>query len=190
MQKTIEFYRAQGVHAPPGYNRLIVGHLPDLRKVNNKAEALIGTDEPNHKNQIVATLDSTTESGADDSYDYKNNTVSILNFNVPFLVVSDPEVVQEMLVSKGHLVDKSGALADAWKNLMGDGFLMSKSDKKWESKRKGLAHAFFKPRLMVMLEKFKEYTSAAQERWIDEIKKSGKGYTKIQMEREMLNIFN
>ena len=87
-------------------------------------------------------------------------------------------------------MDKSGAVADAWKNLMGDSFLMSKSDKKWETKRKGLANAFFKPRLLVMLEKFKDYTIAAQERWIDEIRKSGKGYTKIQMEREMLNIYN
>lgn len=31
----MEYYRAQGVHAPPGYNKPIVGHIPTLNAVRN-----------------------------------------------------------------------------------------------------------------------------------------------------------
>ena len=60
-----------------------------------------------------------------------------------------------MMVSKNNLIDKSGGLAAAMKNLFGDSFLFSQSDEKWQKKRKGLAHALFKDKLIVMLEKFK-----------------------------------
>ena len=64
-----------------------------------------------------------------------------------------------MMVSKNHLIDKSGSIADSMKNFLGESFLFSQGDEKWQKKRKGLAHAFFKDKLIVMLEKFKEYTS-------------------------------
>ena len=86
-QKLIEYYRAQGVHAAAGYNKLIVGNLPTLRAVNDYCESLIGTQKPTPKFQILATLDYSTESKAEDSYDYTNNTVSLLNLGAPILFV-------------------------------------------------------------------------------------------------------
>lgn len=91
-----------------------------------------------------------------------------------------------MMVSKNNLIDKSGDMASSWKNYLGDSFLFSQGDEKWQRKRKGLAHAFFKDRLIVMLEKFKDYTSQAQERWLDKINESERGFAKIDMTREIL----
>ena len=90
------------------------------------------------------------------------------------------------MVSKNNLLDKSAYTSQAWKNLLGDSFLFSPGDEKWQNKRKGLAHAFFKDRLIAMQEKFKEYISQAQKRWIDKIDESEKGFAKIDMSREIL----
>ena len=186
----MEFYRAQGVHAPPGYNRPIIGNYPEFRAVTRYCHSLIGTEKPSPKVQIAAALDETTESKLMDSYDYSKNTVSILNIGYPLLIVSDPEIVQEMMVSKNNFIDKSFSTSQAWKNLLGASFLFSPGDEKWQSKRKGLAHAFFKDRLIAMQEKFKEYTSQAQKRWMDKIHESEKGFAKVDMTREILQILN
>ena len=41
-----------------------------------------------------------------------------------------------------------------------------------------------------MLEKFQEYTSQAQKRWVEKIQESEKGYARIDMTREILKILN
>ena len=82
----MEYYRAQGVHAPPGF-KPIVGHMPMLSAVRNFSKSLIGTEKPSPKNLFYALLDETTETKAEDSYDYTNNTVSILGLIYPLLLV-------------------------------------------------------------------------------------------------------
>ena len=42
----MEYYRAQGAHAPPGYNKPIVGHMPTFSAVRNFSESLISTEKP------------------------------------------------------------------------------------------------------------------------------------------------
>ena len=128
----MEYYRAQGVHAPPGYNRPIVGHLPEFIAARRYTDSLIGTEKPAPKSTVGAALDATTESKAEDSFDYTNNKVSILNLAQPILLVSDPDIVQEMMVSKNNLIDKSGSYAQSWKNLLGNAILFSQGDEKWQ----------------------------------------------------------
>ena len=48
----IEYYRAQGVHAPPGYIKPIVGHMLTLSAVRNLSESLVGTEKPSPKNLL------------------------------------------------------------------------------------------------------------------------------------------
>ena len=93
MLRAVEFYRSQGVHVPPGYNKFLVGHLPILRKVAARSELLKGTEKPAMKQNILATLDELTESKAEDSYDFTKNTVTFLNLALPLLVIQDPEIV-------------------------------------------------------------------------------------------------
>jgi cytochrome P450 len=72
------------------------------------------------------------------------------------LIVSDPAIIQDMLVTKNHLLDKTGAFCGVFKNLYGASFVFSKSDATWKQKRKATAHAFYKDRLVHMLDVLKE----------------------------------
>lgn len=64
--------------------------------------------------------------------------------------------MQEIFGSKNSLVDKTGSFEGVFKNLFGHSFLFSKSDETWKTKRKATAHAFYKDRLLLMLENLKD----------------------------------
>ena len=68
------------------------------------------------------------------------------------LFVGDPAIVQEMLVTKNAQIDKTGAFEGVFKNLFGRSFIFGKSDELWKIKRKATAHAFYKDRLVHMLD--------------------------------------
>jgi len=51
-----------------------------------------------------------------------------------------------------------------------------------------VSHAFFKDKLIVMLEQLKHYTVAAQQKWLDEIRASNTASTQMDMSREILYI--
>ena len=44
--RRIEFYRAQGVNAPPGYDNILLGHALEYAKHDEVVASLIGTDKP------------------------------------------------------------------------------------------------------------------------------------------------
>ena len=71
------------------------------------------------------------------------------------IYVSDPAIVQEMLVTKNAQIDKPGTFNGVFKNLFGNSFLFSKSDHIWREKRKAAAHSFYKDRLVDMLDVLK-----------------------------------
>ena len=114
--------------------------------------------------------------------------MTVLNQLKPQVLLSDPEVVQEFMVTKNNLVEKNAALAAAVKNILGDGFIFSVTDETWKRKRKGIAHAFYKDKLIVMLEKLKDYTIQTQQLWIERIRESKDGSTQIDMSREFLHL--
>ena len=51
------------------------------------------------------------------------------------LVISDPDVVQGMFVTKNAQIDKTGVFESIFKNLFGNAFVFSKSDDLWKRKR-------------------------------------------------------
>ena len=67
------------------------------------------------------------------------------------LSVGDPVAVQDMLVTKNAQIDKTWMFERVLKSLFGNSFLFSQSDEVWKAKRKAMAHAFYKNRLVVML---------------------------------------
>ena len=77
----------------------------------------------------------------------------------PAIFISDPEIVQEVMVTKNELIDKRGILEACMQNFLGNnGFVFAKSNESWKYKRKGIVQTFYKDKLIVMLEKLKEYT--------------------------------
>ena len=104
------------------------------------------------------------------------------------IVIADPEIIQDMVVKKNAQIDKKPDFYHAMSNFLGESFVLAPTDEKWKAKRKGIAHTFFKSRLVIMLATLKEYTMEAQQRWLSEIKASQDGSTQINMSREILHI--
>lgn len=72
------------------------------------------------------------------------------------MMVSDPDMIQDLLVQKNALYDKTGTLEGVFSKLMGESFLFSRATESWKAKRKACAHAFYKERLVHMIEVLKE----------------------------------
>lgn len=99
--------------------------------------------------QLVWSFDQSTESKAFRSFDYTTTPNIVVNQGSVQLFVGDPAIVQDMLVTKNAQIDKTGQFEGIFKNFFGSSFLFSKTDEIWKLKRKGLAHAFYKDKLMV-----------------------------------------
>ena len=57
---------------------------------------------------------------------------------------------------KNSLMDKTGKFEAVFKNLFGNSFVFSKGDNIWKEKRRASSHAFYKERLVHMLEALKD----------------------------------
>ena len=79
------------------------------------------------------------------------------------LIIMNPEMVQEIYVTKNKLVDKNSTSAIMFEEFIGQSFVFAKGDKKWETIRKACAHAFYKERLAKMTLVIKEKV----QNWID-----------------------
>ena len=75
----------------------------------------------------------------------------MLNLKDVYLSITDPDVVQAMYTTKNSQIDKTGTIQAATMNFFGSSFLMGKTDEKWKAKRKGLAHAFYKDKLVTLI---------------------------------------
>ena len=75
--------------------------------------------------------------------------------SMPSLWISDPEIVQDIFVTKNSISDKQADGFLLFKNIIGHSFITSRNDDVWKAKRKACANAFYKDRLEHMLETLK-----------------------------------
>jgi len=71
------------------------------------------------------------------------------------LAVSDPDMVKDLFGAKNSITDKDGMMETMFKDSIGESFVFSRGDESWKAKRKACAHAFYKERLILMLETLK-----------------------------------
>jgi cytochrome P450 len=86
---------------------------------------------------------------------------------VPVLVINDPDIVNEIYVTKNKYVDKSEKFGRVIRRLFGDSILFSPSDEKWAEKRKHLSSAFYKDKLSQMMERIVMITNQQVHSWRD-----------------------
>ena len=101
----------------------------------------------------------------------------------------DPELVQELFVSKNQLTEKSDLSDTIFKDLLGSSFLFSKGDKIWKAKRQAVAHAFYKDQLKVMMEVLKSKIDIYFDIWHKEIEASPDKSHKIDITQAFERIF-
>ena len=123
------------------------------------------------------------------SYDAAKNPVVIFNFVGQIqILIADPQVLKDMFSTKNQLVDKTDLLGIMFKNFYGDSFLFSKTDENWKAKRKATAHAFYRERMVNMLEVLKDKIGEACESWNLLIDKNG-GEATIDIAHETRKLF-
>ena len=79
-------------------------------------------------------------------------------------------MVQDLFVKKNSIFDKTGNFEGIFSKLLGSSFLFSKADELWKAKRKACAHAFYKERLVIMIETLKDKLEEDCKLWTKQAK--------------------
>jgi cytochrome P450 len=74
----------------------------------------------------------------------------------PSLFISDPDMLNELYVTKNKYFDKNDLIRNLFYPLMGDSILLSDSSEIWGKKRKVLSAAFYKEKLIMMCDLVKQ----------------------------------
>ena len=149
-QSIIKFYSDQGAVAIPGHQKFILGNIGMVIEYTQEKEQLKSKGGDPLPMPMLYVLDQSNEEKRFDYID--KHLIQVVNVAAPEVYVSDPKVVQDMVVTKNAQIDKTGVFEGIFKNFFGSSFLFSKSDDVWKAKRKGVAHAFYKDKLLVMLD--------------------------------------
>ena len=161
--------------AMPGYTTFLFGNakkLGEWKTIGAKLEKEGGRP----LKQILVWLHDyldPTQNGREDCYDASKSPVVIVNFGTNVqLHVADPEMVQDLFVKKNSIYDKTGNFEGIFSKLLGSSFLFSKADELWKAKRKACAHAFYKERLVIMIETLKDKLEEDIKLWAQTAKSS------------------
>ena len=109
----IGYYKAQGVKVVDGAYIPLLGNLLSMAPLVTKA--MEGGDRANPQVQLIRNAAATD--GIFDSS--KNKALMMVYGSIPLLVITDPEMVQEIYVTKNKLVDKNGTSAVMFEELIG-----------------------------------------------------------------------
>ena len=98
-------------------------------------------------------------------------------------------MVYELLASKNQITDKHPFLDTMFKDLLDNSFIFSPGDQVWKAKRRACAHAFYKERLVQMMEVLRGKLERSVEKWLAEIRNSDTASTKIDIAFEFERLF-
>jgi hypothetical protein len=92
-----------------------------------------------------------------DEFDSANHPITLTQqLGMLWYMISDAEVIQDLYTNKNNFIDKMGDSEVIFQDLLGKSFLFSQGDDLWKAKRKACSHAFYKDKLVVMLEVLKD----------------------------------
>jgi len=125
-KKKVQFYVDQGMSKLRGSDNFLIGSVSLTMEYETKKQAHIESGDRPWKPSILWSLDQLNDSRAPESYDAgKNkNVVTNLGGNVN-INVGDPKLVQEILVTKNALVDKTNLFEGVFIRLFGKAFVFS-----------------------------------------------------------------
>ena len=156
----IDFYVSEGFTTLKGAKRPVVGNLLDFVEYGNLAKA---TDQvmENPFNWLLKQTISEDEKTYDSS---KHRGAIMTVFNRPIIIITDPLIVEDLFTTKNKLVDKNGTFAQAFEDVAPTSFLFEPAAENWLAKKKAVGHAFYKDRLIKLVNVLKEKLN----NWVDE----------------------
>jgi cytochrome P450 len=83
----------------------------------------------------------------------------------PSLWINDPNLLNELYVTKNKYFDKHPLVHHGLKPLLGESILLSHSNEEWSKRRKTLSAAFYKDKLVKMTDIAKDVIDFEVKRW-------------------------
>ena len=182
----ISFYRKQGITILPGAERFILGNMIEFMY----RELACAKSKLRVKVHFNWVLDYGLGGGVVDGFKSEEHPVVLINLMGDIkLMVQDPQMVCELLVSKNQSTDKTNFLDEMFNDLLQNSFIFSPGDAIWRAKRKACAHAFYKERLVHMMEVLRTKIEDSCDKWLGEIRKSETQSTQIDISVEFEKLF-
>ena len=92
-------------------------------------------------------------------------------------------------MTKNAVCDKTGKFEGLFLNLLGNSFLFSKGDEVWKQKRRATSHAFYKDRLVHMIDSLKAKVFETHNEWVKSIENNPNGSVEIDLSTDIVKIF-
>ena len=188
-----DFYVGQGVVKQNGFDSFPLGNVTQVMQIVPQLKQRKKEGGKNVIHQQLWLLDQQDASKADGSYDAGKIPLVITNFAGDVSIkIADPVVVQDILVTKNALLDKTSMMEKMFWNFFKNSFLVSKTNDLWKKKRQATSHAFYKDKLVHMLDVLKERVLDTQNKWLTAIaaaESSEDGSIEIDMTKEIPLIF-
>ena len=183
-RKLSTHYKKEGVTILKGADRFLIGNSGEF-EIYDKicVESTVPVDNP--INWLVQR--QLSDNGVYDSKKDKALLWSVMNVQV--LGIVDPDMVQDIFVTKNKLVDKTGVMQQAMEDMAPSAFIFQKGDDSWSQKRKACAHAFYKERLEKMMCVLKEKLNQWVERHNAEIDASEDQQTVVDLASTFEKLF-
>ena len=176
------FYKKQGGAVYPGASKLIFGNELDVLEYVDAAKK---SPEPLDGLYRWLCDNFMTKIGRPgEHFDGAQFPLIFVNkLTVPTILLSDPEAVKDLYTTYNKLADKDGEAEMKFKELIGSSFIFSKNDEAWKAKRKACSHAFYKDRLINMLDTVKMKCEEYCEQYLAEIRASPNKETTVDFAR-------
>lgn len=156
--KRVDYFVRQGFKTLPGYDTFFLGNIVTIGQFNKDKQHAQQTNGEIVQTLFTYLMDQSTESKAVNSFDCgEHPNVLVKTGNDISLITADPNIIQDMLVTKNALIDKTGIFEGIFKNFYLNAFVFAKNDERWKAKRKATAHAFYKDKTVHMLDVLKMY---------------------------------
>ena len=107
-----------------------------------------------------------------------------------FTFVNDPDAIRDIFTTKDQFTDKTEMSLEMFREFLGESFLFAHTDDVWKAKRKACAHAFYKERLLKMMDIFKMKLRENASKWLDGVAASGSHRIDIAQEFERIFAHN
>lgn len=83
------------------------------------------------------------------------------------LIISDPELMQELYVTKNRHMEKSTKMKRQLRRFTGNSMIFDRSNELWALKRKHVSAAFYKDKLLAMMNIIIDVTTHRLQKWLE-----------------------